>query len=66
LTVWSYDAGSKRYAITLNGETTTYALLARGEPTACILFRGDFRAADLSESWFSFPSEDHGYDYEPN
>jgi hypothetical protein len=59
---WSYDAGSKRYAITLNGETTTYTLLARGEPTTCILFKGDIHAADLSESWFSFPSYD---DYEP-
>jgi hypothetical protein len=65
--VWSYDAGSKRYAITLNGDTTTYSLLARGEPTTCILFKGDIRAADLIESWFSFPTNDdpRDYDYDP-
>jgi hypothetical protein len=56
--VWSYDEGSKPYAITLNGQTTTYTLLARGEPTTCILFKGDLHAADLSASWFSFPSSD--------
>jgi hypothetical protein len=55
---WSYDEGSKRYAITLNGQTTTYTLLARGDPTTCILFKGDIHAADLSASWFSFPSND--------
>ena len=60
---WRYDAGSKRYAITFNGDTTTFTLLARADSTSCILFKGDLRAADVSESWFSFPSPE---DYEPD
>ncbi len=53
---WTYNEGSKRYAVTLNGQTTTYTLVARGEPRTCILFKGDLHATDLSASWFSFPS----------
>jgi hypothetical protein len=66
--VWNYDAGSKRYLITLDGETTSYALLSRGDPTTCILVKGDLGTADLRASWFSFPSKDDvpDYDYEPD
>jgi hypothetical protein len=39
--VWSYDAATKRYALTLKGETTTYTLLSRGDPVTCILYKGD-------------------------
>src|ERR1700732_2493794 len=38
--VWSYDAATKRYALTLKGETTTYTLLSRGDPVTCILYKG--------------------------
>ena len=64
---WSYDAGSKRYSVTLEGEMTIYTLVARGEPTTCILFMGELGAADLRRSWFSFPSADGilDYGYEP-
>jgi hypothetical protein len=61
---WSYDLESKRYAITLDEETATYSLLSRGEPTICILFKGDLGAADLRASWFSFPSNDDPRDSE--
>lgn len=55
---WAYDQASKRYAIALAGQTTTYLLLARGDPVTCILLKGELRSADLSASWFSFPSND--------
>jgi hypothetical protein len=61
---WSYDAGSKRYSVMLDGETINYTLLSRGEPTTCILVKGDLGAADLRASWFSFPSNDDPRDYE--
>ena len=48
--VWSYDATSKRYAVTLKGETTTYTLITRGEPVTCILYKGDLGSADLRAS----------------
>jgi hypothetical protein len=54
--VWSYDAATKCYALTLKGETTTYTLQSRGEPVTCILYRGDVGSADLRASWFSFPA----------
>ena len=64
---WSYDAGSKRYSVTLDGEKTIYTLVSRGEPTTCILFMGELGAADLRRSWFSFPSADgipdYGYEF---
>src|SRR5262249_36250296 len=66
---WRYEAASKRYSITLNGETTTYALLSRGEPMTCILFKGPLAAADLTSSWFSFPSREEDmrdFDYRPD
>jgi hypothetical protein len=65
---WGYDAGSKRYSITLNGDTATYTLISRGEPATCILVKGDLDTADLRASWFSFPSNDDvlDYDYEPD
>lgn len=65
---WSYDAGSKRYSVTLDEETTTYTLLSRGEPTTCMLLKGELGAADMHASWFSFPSSDDvaDYDYRPD
>jgi hypothetical protein len=56
--VWSYDATSKRYAVTLKGEMTTYTLITRGEPVTCILYKGDLGSADLRASWFSFPTSE--------
>jgi hypothetical protein len=61
---WSYDATSKRYSVTLDGDTTTYTLLSRGDPTTCILVKGDLGTADLRASWFSFPSTDDTPDSE--
>jgi hypothetical protein len=49
--VWSYDAATKRCALTLKGETTTYTLLSRGDPLTCILYKGDLGSADLRASW---------------
>jgi hypothetical protein len=37
--MWRYDASSKRYAVTLNGETTTYTLVERDEPVTCVCTR---------------------------
>ena len=59
---WSYDAASKRYVVRLNGETTTYTLVARGEPVTCILYKGDLGSADLRASWFSFPTSEESPD----
>ena len=63
---WSYDLALKEYAITLDAKTTTYALLSRGDPINCILYKGDLGAADLRASWFSsndYDSEGYQYDY---
>jgi hypothetical protein len=60
--VWSYDAATKRYALTLKGETTTYTLLSRGDPVTCILYKGDLASADLRASWFSFPTSEESPD----
>jgi hypothetical protein len=53
---WSYDAGTKRYSVTLDGEMTVYTLVSRGEPTTCILFMGELGAADLREAGSRFPA----------
>jgi hypothetical protein len=60
--VWSYDAATKRYALTLKGETTTYTLLLRGDPVTCILYKGHLDSADLRASWFSFPTSEESPD----
>jgi len=60
--VWSYDAATKRYALTLKGETTTYTLLSRGDPVTCILYKGHLDSADLRASWFSFPTSEESPD----
>jgi hypothetical protein len=60
--VWSYDAATKRYALTLKGETTTYTLLSRGDPVTCILYKGNLDSADLRASWFSFPTSEESPD----
>jgi hypothetical protein len=61
----SYDAESKRYTVTLDGEVANYTLLTRGDPTTCLLVKGDLGNADLRQSWFSFPSTDEMAGYEP-
>jgi hypothetical protein len=55
---WEYDVQSKRYSITLNGETTTYTLLSPKRQPMCVLFKGDLGTADLRESWFSSETSD--------
>jgi hypothetical protein len=60
--VWSYDAATKRYALTLKGETTTYTFLSRGDPVTCILYKGHLDSADLRASWFSFPTSEESPD----
>jgi len=64
---WSFDAGLKRYAVTLNGETTEYSIVSLERIGICILVKGDVGAADLRASWFaSSVDDDPGDDREPD
>jgi hypothetical protein len=63
--LWSFDENSKRYAVTLDGMTTTYSIASLPSASAgiCMLIVGDLTAADLRASWFSSPNEDDLGDY---
>jgi hypothetical protein len=50
---WSFDEGTKRYAITLNGATTIYSVVQWDNSNTCLLINGDLNSANLRESWFS-------------
>ena len=55
---WTFDRGTKRYAVTFNGITSTYSIVS---PPAvrtelCILVAGDIGVANLRASWFSYSS----------
>lgn len=50
---WRYDAGAKKYSITLDGETNDYSLVSPDHIGTCMLIKGDIAAADLIASWFS-------------
>jgi hypothetical protein len=49
---WSYDAASKQYAITVNGETTNYSLLSHGsiETTSRLVGGSHNERASLEEN----------------
>jgi hypothetical protein len=53
---WRFDPAVHRYAITMNGKTGVYALVAPQGPV-CILVTGNSRSADLEHSWF-WPTEE--------
>jgi hypothetical protein len=55
---WSFDASTKRYPVTFEGETTAYSLFSPEDSTTCMLIKGSLDAADLRHSWFSFPDPD--------
>ena len=50
---WNYDEASKKYIVSINGETTSYSLLSESDVPGCILVKGNFNAANLAESWFA-------------
>ena len=58
---WNYDAATKRYAVMLKGETTTYTLLA-WRPGNVHPVQGESRLGDLRASWFSFPTSEESPD----
>ena len=60
---WSYDEVSKQYSVTLDGETTKYALVSQDGVATCILVKGDLRNANLRESWFATIDDDPGDDF---
>jgi hypothetical protein len=64
---WSFDENSKLYSLTLNKETTVYALVSPVEADGCMLINGNLEAANLRRSWFSTHSDDYEPidDYEP-
>ena len=51
---WNYDEASKKYIVSINGETTSYSLFSENDIPGCILVKGDFNAANLAESWFRY------------
>lgn len=50
---WTYDEATKKYVVTVKGETTAYSLLNQDDIATCVLVKGAMTAADLSGSWFS-------------
>jgi hypothetical protein len=50
---WSYDEAKDQYAVTINGETTSYLLFLQDDINTCILLKGDFTSVNLRESWFT-------------
>jgi hypothetical protein len=58
---WRYDAASKKYLITLDGEAIAYSLISPDHISTCMLIKGELATADLTASWFSF--EDDPGDY---
>ena len=55
---WSFDETSKRYAVSLKGETTVYSVIRPENSYTCLLIKGDLESANLRQSWFSFSAED--------
>jgi hypothetical protein len=49
---WKYDAVSKKYLVTLKGETVAYSLVSPDHIVTCMLIKGDAATADLTASWF--------------
>jgi hypothetical protein len=54
---WAFDEATKRYTVNLNGVVTAYSLVELEDWGVCILAKGNFTSADLSESWFGIPSD---------
>jgi hypothetical protein len=50
---WSFDEISKRYAVTLNGATTTYSVIQIPDSELCMLISGESASVNVRESWFS-------------
>ena len=59
---WRYDEATTQYAITINGETTSYSLFSTDDINTCMLFKGDIASADLRESWFTTMGSPDEYD----
>jgi hypothetical protein len=59
---WRYDEATTQYAITINGETTSYSLFSTDDINTCMLVKGDIASADLRESWFTTISSPDQYD----
>ncbi|MGF6313430.1 hypothetical protein ABIB82_007570 [Bradyrhizobium sp. i1.8.4] len=57
--LWFYDQSSKRYSVTLLGQTSNYSIVAPRGTGTCMLIKGDLEAADLGGSWFSSSTDDY-------
>jgi hypothetical protein len=61
---WSFDEISKRYAVTLNGATTTYSVIQVPDSGLCMLIRGELGSVNLRESWFSVATDNFEEDHD--
>jgi hypothetical protein len=61
---WTYDPATKRYAITIDGATTSYLLLNEEDIPGCMLVQGTLSEANLLQSWFATTGagDDHPVD----
>ena len=59
---WRHDEATTQYAITINGETTSYSLFSTDDINTCMLFKGDIASADLRKSWFTTMGSADEYD----
>jgi hypothetical protein len=51
---WTFDKATQLYAISFNGELTSYSLVEpEGSAGVCMLAKGDLSATDLNASWFA-------------
>jgi len=64
---WRFDEASKRYFITIKGQSDDYLVVSSEETRICMLIKGEISAADLGRSWFASPiDDDSGNDREPD
>jgi hypothetical protein len=63
---WGYDETAKKYAVTINGETTNYFVFNPEDIPGCILVRGNLNEANLLGSWFATMGGPGDYDDDPS
>jgi hypothetical protein len=63
---WAFDETTKRYTVSLNGQSSTYSLIDPDGISACMLVKGSLDAADLRGSWFARTPQDEDASNEPS
>jgi hypothetical protein len=54
---WSFDSTTRRYTISVDGQTNSYTLMNGDSNNVCILIAGSPTSANLERSWFAHVEE---------